>query len=135
MSLDAARDFLSSADNEVSRQFPSKVALEALAPLISYSVNVTNTGSMDADHVVLGMLVPPEAGQNGVPLQTLWGFERVHVKAGQTVTVNMYPALDEFTRVDETGARLVHPGSYTFRFGIPEMPANQGYLEHIVETF
>ena len=28
---------------------------------------------MDADHVVLGMLTPPGAGKDGVPLQTLWG--------------------------------------------------------------
>ena len=48
------------------------------------------SGSMDADHVVLGMLIPPGAGVDGVPKQTLWGFERVFVKAGETVTVNMY---------------------------------------------
>jgi hypothetical protein len=32
---------------------------------------------------VLGMLLPPGAGQGGVPLQTLFGFERVHVKKGE----------------------------------------------------
>ena len=89
---------------------------------------------MDADHVVLGMLTPPGAGTNGVPLQSLWGFERVFVKAGETVTVEMYPSLTEFTQVDELGARHVHPGSYTFRFGIEEMPADQGFVEHTVVT-
>ena len=62
-------------------------------------MNVTNTGSIDADHVVLGMLTPPDAGKEGVPLQTLWGFERVHVPAGKTVTVEMYPAMTDFTQV------------------------------------
>ena len=38
-------------------------------------VTVTNTGKLDADDVVLGFLTPPGAGQNGVPLQTLYGFE------------------------------------------------------------
>lgn len=52
------------------------------APLVNYMVNVTNSGEMDADDVVLGFLVPPNAGKDGVPLQTLFGFERVHVKAG-----------------------------------------------------
>ena len=47
------------------------------------SVQVTNTGSVDADDVVLGFLEPPGAGDKGVPLQTLFAFERVHVKAGQ----------------------------------------------------
>ena len=73
--------------------------------LIQTLAQVTNSGKMDADHVVLGMLKPPGAGTNGVPLQTLWGFERVHVKAGQTVTVEMYPSISEFTQVDVAGAR------------------------------
>ena len=52
---------------------------------VQYTVNVTNTGSVDADDVVLGFMTPPGAGENGVPLKTLFGFERVHVKAGETV--------------------------------------------------
>ena len=39
------------------------------APLVAYEVNVTNTGSMDAEDAVLGMLVPPGAGTNGVALK------------------------------------------------------------------
>ena len=39
-----------------------------------FSVNVTNTGSVDADDVVLGFLTPPGAGEDGVPLQSLFGF-------------------------------------------------------------
>ena len=50
----------------------------------AFSVNVTNTGSVDSDEVVLGFLTPPGAGQNGVALKTLFGFQRVHVKAGET---------------------------------------------------
>ena len=53
----------------------------------TFLLNVTNTGTVDSDDVVLGFLVPPGAGQGGVPLQELFGFERVHVLAGQTVTV------------------------------------------------
>ena len=44
---------------------------------IRYQVNVTNTGSMDAEDAVLGMMKPPGAGENGVPLQQLYGFEKV----------------------------------------------------------
>ena len=62
---------------------------------------------MDADHVVLGMLTPPGAGVGGVPLKSLWGFERVHVKAGQTVTVEMYPSMTDFTQVNTLGERNV----------------------------
>jgi len=90
---------------------------------------------MDADHVVLGMLTPPDAGTGGVPLQELWGFERVFIPAGKTVTVEMYPSLTDFTQVDGDGARNAHAGAYTFRFGIPEMPKDQGFLEHTVTMF
>ena len=62
------------------RIFPAHALLGAAAPLVNYEVNVTNTGSVDSDEVVLGFLKPPGAGTNGVPLQTLYGFERVHLK-------------------------------------------------------
>ena len=47
----------------------------------------TGSGGSAVCVQVLGFLVPPGAGERGVPLQTLFGFERVHVKAGQTVMV------------------------------------------------
>ena len=49
--------------------------------------------------VVLGFLKPPGAGVAGVPLQTLYGFDRVHVPAGKTVAVELYPSLAEKIRV------------------------------------
>ena len=64
---------------------------------------MANTGSMDADDVVLGFLTPPGAGQNGVPLKTLFGFGRVHVRAGETVSVFLYPSLTDFARADADG--------------------------------
>ncbi len=74
---------------------------EALASdrAVAYAVNVTNTGSTDSDHVVLGFITPPGAGQNGVPLQNLFGFERVFVRAGHTKTVWLWPSLLDFTHV------------------------------------
>lgn len=38
-------------------------------PVATYAVNVTNTGARDSAYVVLGFLVPPGNGTNGVPLQ------------------------------------------------------------------
>lgn len=43
-------------------------------------VTVTNTGKMDADDVVLGFMVPPGAGVDGVPLQTLFGLTRARAR-------------------------------------------------------
>lgn len=87
-----------------------------------YTVNVTNTGVVDSDYVVLGFLIPPGAGENGVPLQTLFGFQRVHVSAGQTVTVWLGVGARELTRAfsegSATAVRLPLEGEWTVRIGV-----------------
>ena len=89
-------------------------------------VNVTNTGAVDSDDVVLGFLVPPGAGANGVPLQELFGFERVFVPAGQTVTVYLGAQGVRFTQAGADGVRRVLRGEYTVRFGVRETVAGGG---------
>jgi pre-mRNA-splicing factor SYF2/beta-D-xylosidase 4 len=110
--------------------FVSLAAVDAMAPLVQYSVKVTNTGAVDADDVVLGFLVPPGAGKGGVPLQTLFGFDRVHVRAGETVTVDLYPQATDFMITRENGNKTVVEGEYKVRFGIPEaLDHGMGFLE------
>ena len=93
---------------------------------------VTNTGTVDSDDVVLGFLVPPGAGTDGTPLQELFGFERVHVPAGQTVTVYLGAQGVRFTQPDaETGVRRALGGEYKVRFGVRETAAGgMGFAEH-----
>ena len=83
-------------------------------------VNVTNTGTVDSDDVVLGFLVPPGAGVDGVPLNELFGFERVFVPAGQTVTVYLGAQGTRFTQAGTDGVRRVLRGNYKVRFGVRE---------------
>jgi len=85
---------------------------------IAYAVNVTNIGNHDADEVVLGFLKPPMAGQDGVPLQSLFAFERVHVKVGQIVTVWLYPSERDFLQANEEGNWNAHEGRYVVEFGL-----------------
>jgi hypothetical protein len=93
-------------------------------------VNVTNSGSVDSDDVVLGFLVPPGAGVDGVPLQELFGFERVYVPAGQTVTVYLGAQGVRFTQAGVDGVRRVLRGEYTVRFGVRETAAHgSGFAE------
>lgn len=94
---------------------------------------MTNTGSIDADDVVLGFLSPPNAGENGVPLQVLFGFQRVHVGAGEAVYVTLYPSLIEFSQVDLGGVRRPLVGKYNVHFGVKETAVyGMGYAEHEV---
>lgn len=94
---------------------------------VRYQVKVTNTGDVDSDEVVLGFLRPPGAGMNGVPLQQLFGFERVYLKAGASQLVNLYPEMHDFSQVDRQGQRYELSGDYTVAFGVKE---SGGYAEH-----
>ena len=68
---------------------------------------------MDAGDVVLGFLAPPGAGKDGVPLQTLFGFERVHVPAGQSVNVYLYPEHTDFMHTALDGTKTAAAGEWT----------------------
>ena len=133
-SLDVVRMLLADTAR-AGRTFPDSNIVAAAAPLVSYAVNVTNTGSVDAADVVLGFLTPPGAGVGGVPLQTLFGFERVFLRAGETKALYLYPALTDFTQVSAAGVREVLAGEYTFKFGVEETRGHgMGYVEHVVTT-
>jgi beta-D-xylosidase 4 len=100
------------------RVLPSTV--EPQAPLAQYIVEVTNTGPVDADDVVLGFLKPPGAGVAGTPLQTLFGFERVHVPKGKTVKVYLGSTIRDFVQVNQHGKHHAVSGEYVVQFGVPE---------------
>lgn len=117
VSLGELRELLDRTLRESGTHFPK---LADVPPAGQYMVNVTNTGAVDADDVVLGFISPPGAGTNGLPLQTLFGFERVHVKAGQTVSVYLYPQLTELAATGLDGERYPLPGEYTISFGVRE---------------
>ena len=68
--------------------------------------------------VVLAFLVPPGAGADGTPLQELVGWDRVHVRAGQTVTVTIDAPRAAFTLVDARGVRAPRAGAWTLRLGV-----------------
>lgn len=131
--LDKLRSLLQETE-AAGFQFPRMQLAETLQSTwkteMQFSVNVTNTGNKDADDVVLGFLTPPGAGQNGVPLQALFGFERVHVKAGETVTVFLYPALTDFAQAGADGKLQALPGTYRVHFGVAETREHgMGFVE------
>ena len=135
MSLAPVRDLLERTQ-AAGRTFPSSDMLEEAEPPVSFEVNVTNLGDMPADDVVLGFMVPPGAGKDGVPLQTLFGFERVHVPAGATVVVSLYPEHTAYMTTLVDGSKRVAAGDYTVRFGVQETQAHgQGYAELRLSTY
>ncbi len=54
----------------------------------------------------------------------------MHVKAGQSVTVNIYPALTDFALTQLDGTKVAVAGEWTVRFGVRETVAHgQGFAE------
>ena len=106
-------------------EFPRLADVKAAA---AYQVSVTNTGSIDADDVVLGFVAPPAAGTGGLPRSSLFGFERVHVKAGATVSVWLQPSELHLAPVGTDGVRRPLAGRYEVTFGLAETRAmGMGY--------
>eukprot|EP00035_Acanthoeca_spectabilis_P021740 m.439948 g.439948 ORF g.439948 m.439948 type:complete len:893 (-) comp18447_c0_seq1:44-2722(-) len=135
VSLDAVHDLLTETA-AAGRQFPSLNDVHAAAPLVQYNVTVTNTGTVDADDVVLGFITPPGSGTNGIPLKQLFGFDRVHVPAGQSRSVYLYPELTNFAQVGPTGERTVLAGEYTVQFGLKESSTlGMGFSEHKLRAY
>ena len=138
-SLQSLRTLLEDSDNVVGdKKFYSLAKIDAAtlnSDVPKYKVTVTNTGTMDSDDVVLGFIAPPGAGQNGVPLQSLFGFERVHVKAGDSVDVYLYPSLMEFAKTELNGTKTVLDGEYKIWFGVKDtLKLGGGYVETIIRA-
>eukprot|EP01043_Picozoa_sp_COSAG02_P059678 COSAG02_NODE_7649_length_2916_cov_1.289315_2_plen_493_part_01 len=81
VNLNLLNELLATTKEKTDTHFPR---LANTPPAGKYVIEVTNTGKLDADDVVLGFISPPGAGTNGIPLQSLFGFERIHVRAGQS---------------------------------------------------
>ena len=75
---------------------------------------------------------PPGAGDGGVPLKSLFGFERVFVPAGSTVSVYLYPALTDFAYTASDGTRSPLAGTHTISFGVAA--PGMGYVEAPLEA-
>ena len=118
-----------------SRPFPPQHVTESVGPVVQHVITVKNTGNVDAEDVVLGFMKPPGAGQNGIPLQSLYDFQRVFVPSGQSVKVVLNASAIQFTQVSDGGRRATLPGNYTFQFGVPQTyPHGQGYATQLVTT-
>ena len=84
------------------------------------TVSVTNSGGMDGDEIVLLFAAPPAgtAGVGGVPLQALVSFDKVHVKVGQTVDVELDVPADRLAFAGLDGELAVPTGEWQLWVGV-----------------
>lgn len=88
-----------------------------LAPMTSHTVEVTNTGDRAGDDVVMLYVVPPHPGQDGAPLKSLRGVERVHLQRGESRKITFDLNARDFTFADAKGQWSVVPGEWRVRVG------------------
>jgi beta-D-xylosidase 4 len=85
----------------------------------NFRVNVTNTGSMAGDDVVLAFVTPPQVPRNGQtpPTKQLFGFERVHLNVNETAEVFFAFNTDALLSIARDGSKWLHPGLYRIMIG------------------
>lgn len=92
--------------------------------------DVTNRGDRDSDEVIQLYASHPEGA--GQPIRSLIGFQRIHLKAGETRTVTFELTDRALSTVDAAGVRAVRPGQVDLWIGggqpvsRPGLPAAPG---------
>ncbi|TQN67666.1 putative exo-1,4-beta-xylosidase bxlB [Colletotrichum shisoi] len=81
-------------------------------PALTVAVKVTNTGGVPSDYVAL-LFLRSDAGLAPRPRKTLAGYFRFRdIRPGERAEREMAVTVERLVRVDESGNRVLHPGSY-----------------------
>jgi beta-glucosidase len=82
---------------------------------LTVDADVKNASTLDGDEVAELYLLPPQT--DGAPKLALRGFQRVHIRAGQTQHVHFTLEPRQLSFVDEKGVRAVRAGQYSIAIG------------------
>ena len=85
-------------------------------PWASVDVDVTNTGSVDGDEVVQ-VYIRDLVASTARPRKQLCAFRRVHIPAGETVTVHLPISRSAFEVVNPAMERVVERGEFELQVG------------------
>ena len=88
-----------------------------------FRVNVTNTGDMMGDDVVLAFVTSYNTTTNGQmsPIKQLFGFERVKLAVNQTKEIFFPLNIRHLLTVIQDGTKWLHPGLYNILIGQQHM--------------
>ena len=96
---------------------------------VTVSVRVKNVGERAGDEVVQLYVTDLDASCR-VPVRSLQGFKRVHLKPGEQKTVTFTLTPRQYALVDEQGRRVVEPGKFEVSVG----GSQPGYDDLIDDT-
>jgi len=83
---------------------------------VDISFKVTNTGERDGDEVVQVYVSLPDAS-NPVPIKSLQGFERIHLKAGESRVVDFTIVPEQMASLDDNQVWTVEAGNVVLEVG------------------
>jgi beta-glucosidase len=83
---------------------------------VEISVLVTNTGSMDGDEVVQ-LYLTQEKGSTPRPIRQLEGFERIHLRKGESRRVTFTLDPYQLSMINNKDLRVIEPGWFSFSVG------------------
>ena len=85
----------------------------------SFRVNVTNTGSMEGDDVVLAFITPPRTSfkDPSPPIKQLFGFERVHLNVNETAQIYFPLYVNALQTIAHDGSKWLEPGLHQIVIG------------------
>ena len=94
----------------------SDLTVSGRVPDVEVTVHVKNTGLRDGDEVVQLYVIDPLASTVR-PRKQLRAFDRVFVKAGETVPVTLHLGPDAFSLVDAAGSTVIERGDFILQVG------------------
>lgn len=83
---------------------------------VDVTVELKNAGSVDGYEIVQ-LYVRDDVSSVVTPVKQLKGFQKVFAKAGETVMVTIPLEISELYVVQESGAEVVEPGTFTIMVG------------------
>ncbi|HEY6902167.1 MAG TPA: glycoside hydrolase family 3 C-terminal domain-containing protein, partial [Puia sp.] len=83
---------------------------------VQVSVEIKNTGAVEGDEVAQ-LYVSALDAKVPVPIRSLRGFRRIHLKPGETQTLHFRIAPDAFTVIDDKMQRVALPGNFDIAVG------------------
>lgn len=94
-------------------QFPNTISTEKD---FEVTVDVTNIGDRDGDEVA-ELYLKDEKASTPRPIVQLEGFERIHLKKGETKTVRFEITPRQLSLINKKNQRVVEPGWFTISVG------------------
>ncbi len=89
----------------------------------SFRVNVTNTGTMNGDDVILAYIILPQVlhDDETSPSKQLFSFERINLNVEETKQVFFPFNIESILTIARDDSKWLHPGQYNIRIGNQHM--------------